>query len=171
MENKNSHIFLIVCVLWILSSCSDDSPDISNPVRIDGREINIVSAVVEEFGCDFDGCRVDVTLSDGISRSVGNDQLTFDGATYILNCQLIEPASNTAIRGGRYRIVLNPQNDDYYIQSGQLFLASVVTEFNEGFVELEVGGGNDYLVTYDIRLLDGTVIQGSYTGVFQVFNR
>ena len=156
----------VLCSIILLSGCgSDETPTTSNSVKFNGSSFSVLSASILGVSIDGEGHAgisfTNVTNS-GISKT-----LTID----------IEYSGNGSVEG-RY---------SYPQAAGDLYLDEFLTNYteidisgggSEYFTQLEGGGngtvtvqhhgGDNYSVTMDLVMEDGSEFTGKYRGNFVV---
>jgi hypothetical protein len=150
---------LLLLVTFILSSCGSDEP--SGGISVDGKSFNVISASLLGVSIGGDG-HATISLISGNSSMSKTLSLDFE-------------YSPTSPVSGNYSFPQAGSDrylDDWLTNYTEITLSgsgSVYdTNLESGKITVLDNGNNNYTVTIDITMVDGTVIKGKYRGAFTV---
>lgn len=155
---KISSLFLLLFTSLIIAACGSD--DVTSRISIDGKSYHVGDA------------HLNITTINGEGHAaISFSSLPEDGMTKLLNIGF-EYSQNSPV-SGNYSY---PQ-----VGSDRHLLENIITHYAEiregnsqatylesGKITVKDNGNDDYTLTMDLIMLDGTVVTGKYRGVFTV---
>jgi hypothetical protein len=161
MKIQSLFSFLIVTVL--LASCGSDEVTSGNSIKIDGQSFKVVSASLLGVSISGEG-HAAISLTS-IASSSSTKTLTLD-FEYSPSAPVAGNYSFPQTGTDRYL-------DDFLTNYTEMTISgtgstSTSTNLDFGKITVQDHGGDNYTVTIDITMMDGTVIKGKYRGDFVV---
>ncbi|HEY3429968.1 MAG TPA: hypothetical protein VGK39_04765 [Cyclobacteriaceae bacterium] len=158
MKNVKS-LLLLLLVSLILVSCDSDEP--SAGVTIDGKSFNVISASLLGVSIGGDG-HATISLTSANSSMSKTLSLDFE---YSPNSPIEGNYSFPQVGSDRYL-------DDWLTNYSEITLSGGgsinSTNLETGKITIQDNGNNNYTVTMDLTMIDGTIIKGKYRGAFLV---
>ncbi|UII25342.1 hypothetical protein LVD15_18825 [Fulvivirga maritima] len=174
---KKVVLFSYVALLGLFFSCgSDDDGDTAaanGTIEIGDDSYSATSGIMVDFGSDGTHYNIDFTISDGTVNTTTGD---YDGS-FMVYAELFAPGSSFST--GTFTYDQSPEDSDYYFTSASITLdANDNNElgdlsddyyFATGGTIILSGGGDNYTITYNLTLNNGSTLTGSASGRFQSF--
>lgn len=146
----------------VLTSCGSDEPS-GNSIQVNGQSFKVISASLLGVSISGDGHAAISLTSVTSSASTNTITLDFD---YSPNSPVSGTYSFPVTSGNRYL-------DEFLTNYTKTVISGTGTTINSttldfGHITVQDNGGDNYTVTMDLTMVDGTVIKGKYRGEFVV---
>ncbi|MEW7291698.1 hypothetical protein [Aquimarina sp. 2304DJ70-9] len=161
---KFIYLFSLLSVVTFSSCSSDDDGAVAantGSITLDGKQVTITSAVLEDFGADTTHHNIDFTLS-------GSDGTT----TTEVYLELFSPSDGTGFKPGTFNFVAGgtqPEAGTFYFSAAEVVVGDDPTIFATGGQVVVAGSGNTYNVAANLTLSNETTLTLNYSGAFAAF--
>jgi hypothetical protein len=167
------NIFLLLCGLVLLGACkkNDDEPAPVKPLTFNETEITIAEAKVVDFGKQGEHYNYDFFLTDG---SLNEENAPSADATFYIYAELLSPGISD-FKPGLFTYSQEPLAGHPYFETvmvatdsnadGTITAEDEIIPATGGQIEVE-GTGLNYTLSFDLQLLNGHTLSGSYTNEF-----
>jgi len=150
---------LLLFVSLIIASCGSDEP--SAGLSIDGKSFNVLSASLLGVSIGGDG-HATISLTSANSTVAKTISLDFE----------YSPTSSVSGNYSFPQVGTDRYLDDWLTTYDEISFSgggsSTSTNLESGKITVKDNGNNKYTVTMDLRMIDGRVIKGKYSGTFTV---
>ena len=157
---KLKSLTLLVIISLIITSCGSDEP--SAGISIDGKAFNVISASL-----------LGVSISGEGHATISLTSATSSGLTKTISLDF-EYAPTSPVSGNYSfpQVGTDRFLDDWLTNYTEINISGggsvESTNLESGKITVQDHGNDNYTVTMDLTMIDGTIIKGKYRGVFTV---
>lgn len=158
---KFIYLFSLIAVASFTSCSEDDesdTPSVNNGINYDGQEVEISSAIIEDYG-GFSSYNYDFTLTG-----------TANGISYSFYAELFSPVieGQTGFRTGTFSYsATTPSEPAFYFTDADIEVDGTTYRVNGGKITVS-GSGTNFTLTTDVTLENEIPLTVSYSGEFTV---
>lgn len=174
---KIKNYFLATFVIAIMFGCSKDSVSTKSMMTYDGKDYDLSTGVIENYGYDNStkAYQLDLTLiSSGLKLKEVNGEI--DGVTGSGEAIYIEAYSSKAdgFAVGKYSFGYDekPNTFDYgeaYFNFNATTSSGTTVEIDGGEMTVSKRDGNSYEISFSFTTEDGKKLTGTYKGDLKYF--